>query len=175
MENLTRFHSKIVECDYASNNFNRYLNHTWDKHSLNVGFSYKCDVSDCTSQYKNVQSFWRHLKTKDCWFYEKYVKRYENHSNRYREIDLDEKFDNENVFNDNDMKQFWNEHEGQVPDHIENISFADWDHNQLIACFLSELRQKNDTITDFMFCQWNSITCFTVGKQCKIRNVSGEY
>ena len=105
MENLTRFHSKIVESDYASNNFNRYLNHTWDKHSLNIGFSYKCDVSDCASQYKNVQSFQRHLKTKDYWFYEKYVKRYENHSNRDREIDLDENFDNENVFNDNDMKQ----------------------------------------------------------------------
>ena len=105
MENLTRFHSKIVESDYASNNFKRYLNHTWDKHSLNIGFSYKCDVSDCASQYKNVQSFQRHLKTKDYWFYEKYVKRYENHSNRDREIDLDENFDYENVFNDNDMKQ----------------------------------------------------------------------
>ena len=37
MENNGRFHCKIVECDYASTNFNSYLNHTWDKHSLNIG------------------------------------------------------------------------------------------------------------------------------------------
>ena len=43
MENLARFHCNIVECDYESTNFNRYLNHTWDKHLLNIGFSYKCD------------------------------------------------------------------------------------------------------------------------------------
>ena len=40
------------------------------------------------------------------------------------------------------MKQFGHEHEGQGPDYIENISFADFDHNQLIAWFLLELRQK---------------------------------
>ena len=129
MENLARFHCKIVECDYASTNFNRYLNHTWDKHSLNIGFSYKCDVSGCTSQCKNVQSLRIHLKAKHYWFYENYVKRYEHHLNRDREIDLDENFGNENVFNDNDMEQFGHEHEGQDLDHIENISFADFDHN----------------------------------------------
>ena len=51
----------------------------------------------------------------------------ENHLNRDKEIDLDENFDNENVFNDNDMEKFGHEHEGQDPDHIENISFAAFD------------------------------------------------
>ena len=115
---------------------------------MNIGFSYKCDVSDCTTQYKNVQGFQRHLKAKHYWFYEKYIKHYENHLNRDREIDLDENFDNENIFNDNDMVQFGYEYEGQDPDHIQNISFADFDHNQIIACFLLELREKYDTTTD---------------------------
>ena len=35
---MARFHCKTVECDYASTNFNRYLKHTWDKYSLNIGF-----------------------------------------------------------------------------------------------------------------------------------------
>ena len=63
-------------------------------------------VSDCTRQYKNVQSFQRHLKAKNYWFYDKYVKRCENHLNSDREIDLDENFDNENVFNDNYIEEF---------------------------------------------------------------------
>ena len=132
---------------------------------MNIGFSYKCDVSDCTTQYKNVQRFQRHLKAKNYWFYDKYVKRCENHLNRDREIDLDQNFDNENVFNDNNMEQFGHEHEGQDPDHIENISFADFDHNQLIACFLLELREKYGTTTETScFFQQKSITYFTVGK-----------
>ena len=46
------------------------------------------------------------------------------------------------------MEQFGHEHEGQDPDHIENISFADFDHNQFIACFLLGLREKYDTTTE---------------------------
>ena len=57
----------------------------------------------------------------------------------------DQNFDNENVFNDNDMEQFGHEHEDQDPDHIENISFADFDHNQLMAYFLLELCTKYGT------------------------------
>ena len=164
MENLARFHCKIVECEHASTNVNRYLNHTWDKQSLNKEFSYKCDVSDCTSQYKNVQSF-RRLKAKHYWFYEKYVKRYGNHWNRDRENDLDENFDNENVFNDNDIEQFGHKYEGQDPDHIDNISFADFDHNQLTAFFFLRTAQKIwYNYWGFMFCQWKSITYFTVEK-----------
>ena len=142
MGNLAKFHCKIVECDYGRTTFNRYLNRTWDKHSLNIGFSYKCDVSDCSSQYKNIQSFRRHLKAKHYWLYEKYVRRFKNHLNRDRKIYLDENFDNENVFNGNDMEQFGHGHEGQDPDLIENIPFADFDHNQLIACFPLKLREK---------------------------------
>ena len=77
-----------VQCDYGSTDFNRYFNHIWDKHSLNIGFSYKCDASHCTSQYKTVQSFRRHLTAKHYWFYEKYIKCYENHLNRDKNIDL---------------------------------------------------------------------------------------
>ena len=68
--------------------------------------------------------------------------------NRDREIDIDENFDNENVFNDNDMAQFVHEHEGNDPDHIENISFADFDYNQLIACANLDLREKYRTTTE---------------------------
>ena len=40
------------------------------------------------------------------------------------------------------MEQFGHGHEGQDPDLIENIPFADFDHNQLIACFPLKLREK---------------------------------
>ena len=106
MENMARFQCKIAECDYASTNLNKYLNHTWDKHSLNIEFSYKYDKSDCTNQHKNVQCFRRHLKGKHYCFYEKYVKYHQNQLSRGREIDLDEIFDNENVFNDNYIEEF---------------------------------------------------------------------
>ena len=68
--------------------------------------------------------------------------------NRDREIDIDENFDNENVFNDNDMEQFEHKYEGQDPDHIDNISFADFHHNQLTAFFFLELREKYGTTTE---------------------------
>ena len=151
MENMARFQCKIAECDYASTNLNKYLNHTWDKHSLNIEFSYKYDESDCTNQYKNVQCFRRHLKAKHYCFYEKYVKYYQNHLSRGREIDLDKNFDNENVFNDNYIEEFGYDHEAKDPDHLENISFADFDHNQLIACFFLDLHKKYDTTTEALF------------------------
>ena len=111
----------------------------------------------------NIQSFWRHIKVKHYWFCRKYVKHYENQLNKDKEIDLDENFNNRNVFNDNDMEPF--EREGQYADHIENISFADFDHNQLIACFLLELRQKYGTVTEAScFISTKSITYFTVGE-----------
>ena len=40
------------------------------------------------------------------------------------------------------MEQFGHDHEDQNSDHTKNISFSDFDHNQLIACFLLELREK---------------------------------
>ena len=70
---------------------------------------------------------------------------------RGREIDLDKNFDNENVFNDNYIEEFGYEHEAKDPDHLENISFADFDHNQLIACFFLDLRKKYDTATEALF------------------------
>ena len=148
MVNLARFQCKIAECDYVSTNLNRHLNQIWDKHSLNIEFSYKYDVSDCTNQYKNVRSFRRHLKARHYCFYEKYVKQYQNHLSRGREIDLDENSDNENVFNNNYVEEFGYEHEAQDPDHINNFSFADFDHNQLLACFLLDLRKKYGTTTE---------------------------
>ena len=40
------------------------------------------------------------------------------------------------------MEQFGHGHEDQDSDHTKNISFSDFDHNQLVACFLLELLEK---------------------------------
>ena len=139
---MARFHYKIVECDYASTNFNRYLNHTWDKYSLNIGFLTNVMYQTVLVNIKMFKVFRDILKQSTICSMKKYVKRSENHFNRDREIDLDENYDNENIFNDNDIEQFGHDHEDQDSDHTKNISFADFDHNQLIACFLLELREK---------------------------------
>ena len=48
--------------------------HSWDKHSLQAGFSYTCDISSCCKQFKNLQSYRRHVKSKHLWFFERYMK-----------------------------------------------------------------------------------------------------
>ena len=85
MDALSRFSCKFY--DFTTLNFNRLLNHTWEKHSLDTGFSYLCDISSCTSKYTNIQSYRRHIKAKHSWFFERYVKRYENKNERDAEID----------------------------------------------------------------------------------------
>ena len=64
------------------------MNHCWNKHSLDPGFGYKCDVSSCTSKLTNIQSLRRHLKSKHLWFHEKYLKRYGRVENE--DVDIDE-------------------------------------------------------------------------------------
>ena len=48
MDNLARFACRFEDYNYTTSNFNRLLNHCWDKHSLEPGFAYKCDMSSCT-------------------------------------------------------------------------------------------------------------------------------
>ena len=86
---------RFKDCNYTTSNFNRLLNHCWDKHSLDPGFAYKCDVSSCTSKFTNIQSLRRHLKSKHLWFHEKYLQRYGRVENE--NVDLDENSENENV------------------------------------------------------------------------------
>ena len=42
MDNLARFACRFKDCNCTTSNFNRLLNHCWDKHSLDPGFAYKC-------------------------------------------------------------------------------------------------------------------------------------
>ena len=64
------FLCKYSLCYYQSTSFKRFLNHTWDKHSLSFGFHHTCGISGCTKTYKNLQSFRRHIKQAHAWFYE---------------------------------------------------------------------------------------------------------
>ena len=61
-------------CSFKSPIFNRVLQHSWDKHSLQAGFSYICDISSCCKQFTNLQSYRRHVKSKHVWFFERYMK-----------------------------------------------------------------------------------------------------
>ena len=74
------FHCKVEgPVQYISQNFNK----TWDKHGLRPGFFYRCEISDCTRRYTNIQSFRRHVKEKHVWFYDKHLRRYKRGSLRH--------------------------------------------------------------------------------------------
>ena len=77
------FDCKAEPCQYISQNFNKTLNHTWDKYCLRPRFFYRCEISDCTRRYTNIQSFRRHVKEKHAWFYDKHLRRYEIGSLRH--------------------------------------------------------------------------------------------
>ena len=61
-------------CSFKSPIFNRVLQDSWDKHSLQAGFSYICDISSCCKLFTNLQSYRRHVKSKHVWFFERYMK-----------------------------------------------------------------------------------------------------
>ena len=44
-------------CSFKSPIFNRLLQHSWDKYSLQAGFSNICDISSCCKQFTNLQSY----------------------------------------------------------------------------------------------------------------------
>ena len=77
------FHWKVEPCQCISQNFNKTLNHTWGKQDLRPGFFYRCENSDCTRRYANIQSFGRDMKEKHVWFYDKHLRRYERGSLRH--------------------------------------------------------------------------------------------
>ena len=95
MDNLARFTCRFKDRNYTTSNFNRLMNHCWDKHSLDQGFAYKYDVSSCSSKSTNIQILRRHLKSKHLWFHEKYLRRYGRVENE--NADLDEDSENENL------------------------------------------------------------------------------
>ena len=68
------FHCKYRNCHHYSSNFNRLLNHVWDRQKNYLSFNYACGVSSRTSTYTNLQSYMTHVKSKHKWFYEKHVK-----------------------------------------------------------------------------------------------------
>ena len=121
------------------------MNHCWNKHSLDPGFAYKCDVSSCTSKLTNIQSLRRHLKSKHLWFHEKYLQRYGRVENE--DVDLDENSENENVISMQLDESGVSSGENNESD-CENVSFSDFDHEKLVANFLLELREIYDTTTE---------------------------
>ena len=121
------------------------MNHCWNKHSLDPGFAYKCDVSSCTSKLTNIQSLRRHLKSKHLWFHEKYLQIYGRVENE--DVDLDENSENENVISMQLDESGVSSGENNESD-CENVSFSDFDHEKLVANFLLELRKIYDTTTE---------------------------
>ena len=120
------------------------MNHCWNKHSLDPGFAYKCDVSSCTSKLTNIQSLRRHLKSKHLWFHEKYLQRYGRVENE--DVDLDENSENENVISMQLDESGVSSGENNESD-CENVSFSDFDRERLVANFLLELKEIYGTNT----------------------------
>ena len=120
------------------------MNHCWNKHSLDPGFAYKCDVSSCTSKLTNIQSLRRHLKSKHLWFHEKYLQRYGRVENE--DVDLDENSENENVISMQLDESGVSSGENNEYD-CENVSFSDFDRERLVANFLLELKEIYGTNT----------------------------
>ena len=61
-------------CFFKSPIFNRILQNSWDKHSLQAGFLYIYEISSCCKQFTNIQSYPGHVKSKHVWFFERYMK-----------------------------------------------------------------------------------------------------
>ena len=125
------FLCQFPPCCYQSFSYKRFLRHTWDKHSLEIGFKYCCSISSCPKTYSNAQSFRRHLKSAHRWFYDKHF------SDNREEGDNDETADcydsneiNSDIEIDNDVDV--------DPAYEETITTTDYD--DLVASFLLELR-----------------------------------
>ena len=73
MPSVKIFPSKF-NCSFNSPILNRVLQHSWDKHILQVGFSCIYDISSCCKQFTNPQSYREHVKSKHIWFFERYMK-----------------------------------------------------------------------------------------------------
>ena len=70
----TNFYCKYGEYEFKSLSYNRLLNHVWDKHKFEQGFSFVCRISSCSSKFTNLQSYRRHAKkTHEC-FFEQHMK-----------------------------------------------------------------------------------------------------
>ena len=120
------------------------MNHCWNKHPLDPGFAYKCDVSSCTSKLTNIQSLRRHLKSKHLWFHEKYLQIYGRVENE--DVDLDENSENENVISMQLDESGVSSGENNESD-CEKVSFSDFDRERLAANFLLELKEIYGTNT----------------------------
>lgn len=137
--------SRLIDCDYTTGNFNRLLNHSSDEQSLNKGFSYNCDVWRCSNQFNKIQSFRRHLKCYQ-WFFERHVQRY-NTGVASEELDnLTENKENQNEIPT--LKDDYTRHCRRYWISFLNLSFTNFDHEKLIANFLSELREIYWTKTE---------------------------
>ena len=140
MDNLARFACRFNDCNYTTSNFNQLLNHCCNKHSLDAGFAYKCDVSSCTNKFTHIQSLRRHHESKNLWFHEGKA---ENEN-----ADLDENSENENeipmLLNESSV----NSEENNELD-CEIMSFSNSDHKKLVANLFK--RNLWDNYRGFLF------------------------
>ena len=162
---MNAFKEFFTECEYSSISFDRVLNHTWERHSISQGFEYKCDISNCTRKYANIQSFRRHLKSHHSWFYDNFVRCYagENHN---RQVEVDEVgLIDENILTEppDQDEESMSEEPGDPEDHLTN-SISDFD--DLVSGFLLELREKYSTTTE--------ATCFVSEQVSKILVLDGK-
>ena len=56
------FSCQKEQCQYTSTEFNKTLNHVWDKHGLTARFLYQCGVAGCTRKFTNIQTYRKHAR-----------------------------------------------------------------------------------------------------------------
>ena len=120
--------------------------------------SFKCQISSCTKRYTNLQSFWRHVKSKHCWFFEQHMKYFNTQQAAADETDL--------LVNNADIQEVDDLQEDDFSEALredlqEGTNGLDTDessvnHLDLIANLLLELREKYNMST--------SATCFVSEK-----------
>ena len=82
----SNFPCKYTNCIYQTKDFNRFLNHVWDKHSIEARFFFKCGISGCINVFRNQKSFRRHCQKKHFWFFERNMKK------RNKNLEVNETF-----------------------------------------------------------------------------------
>ena len=124
-------------CSFEISNFCKYLQHVWDKHSLQANFSIKCGIANCAAKYTSVRSFKIHIKTKHVWFYDEHFTTRKTRSFSGLSDSASADVTMSDVEEDGYDLGIHDDESSNECDTEETL-----DHDDLIADFLLELREK---------------------------------
>ena len=169
------FSCQKEQCQYTSTEFNKTLNHVWDKHGLTARFLYQCGVAGCTRKFTNIQSYRKHARDKLTWFYNTHLKRYDKNASISEPFlltapndqeDVDSTVDNsrnDTVNNGSDLTYNCDVHVRGKGEEV--LHYEDFNQDVIVGSFLLGLRENFNTTTEaicFINEKVNEIICLEI-------------